>query len=103
LHTKKAFAIKNREDIDQVFSANSVADIFDRLSKKDTAWSKETLDSLKKVSPTSLQITFEQIRQGAKLSFAKCFQLEYQLTQHLCSVLRTSLKPFLNPLLFLII
>lgn len=51
------------------------------LEKEESAWSKETRDMLLKMSPSSLKITLEQVRQGAKKSIASCFKMEYGMVQ----------------------
>jgi 3-hydroxyisobutyryl-CoA hydrolase len=42
-------------------------------------WCSKILDTLKSVSPTSLKVTLAQIRRGAELSIAECFQMEYSM------------------------
>ncbi|GMF18778.1 unnamed protein product [Phytophthora lilii] len=49
------------------------------MQKLNTEWSKETLETLKKMSPLSLKVTLEQMRQGAVKTCAECFQMEYRM------------------------
>ena len=44
-----------------------------------TEWSNGTLATLKKMSPLSLKVTLEQMRQGAMKTYAECFQMEYRM------------------------
>lgn len=71
------------ETVENVFGAQNENDtmegIFERLEKLDTEWSIETLATLKKMSPLSLKVTLEQMRQGAVKTCAECFQMEYRM------------------------
>ncbi|CEG37157.1 mitochondrial 3-hydroxyisobutyryl-hydrolase [Plasmopara halstedii] len=71
------------ETVEQVFGASNENDtlegIFGRLEKLNTEWSHETLANLKKMSPLSLKVTLEQMRQGAGKTYAECFQMEYRI------------------------
>lgn len=71
------------ETVESVFGAlnenDTVEGIFERLEKLNTEWSKETLETLKKMSPLSLKVTLEQMRQGAVKTCAECFQMEYRM------------------------
>ena len=42
-------------------------------------FSQKTLNTLKSKSPTSLKITFKQIRDGSKLDFEECLRMEYRM------------------------
>uniref|UniRef100_A0A914I095 3-hydroxyisobutyryl-CoA hydrolase, mitochondrial n=1 Tax=Globodera rostochiensis TaxID=31243 RepID=A0A914I095_GLORO len=68
--------------IDECFAADSVEGIVERLSQRaDDEFAQEQLTVLAKMSPTSLKVTFRQIRMGAKLKFEEVFPMEYRLTQ----------------------
>lgn len=43
------------------------------------AWATKTLESLNKSSPTSLKLTFEQLRRGVNLDLRGCLIMEYRL------------------------
>jgi 3-hydroxyisobutyryl-CoA hydrolase len=51
------------------------------LDKEDSAWAKETKETLLKMSPSSLKITLEQVRQGGQKSIISCFKMEYGMVQ----------------------
>jgi enoyl-CoA hydratase/carnithine racemase len=42
-------------------------------------FAQKLLDTIKKRSPTSLHVTFRQIRDGEMLSMAECMQMEYRI------------------------
>ncbi|OWZ21716.1 3-hydroxyisobutyryl-CoA hydrolase [Phytophthora megakarya] len=71
------------ETVESVFGAANENDtmegIYERLEKLNTEWSQETLATLKKMSPLSLKVTLEQMRQGAVKTCAECFQMEYRM------------------------
>jgi len=68
----------HRPAIDRAFSASSVEEVLARL-EREGEWGRETASLLKTRSPTSLKVTFRQIREGATLDFASCQRLEYRI------------------------
>lgn len=70
--------------IDSIFSAPTMEEIFQRLEKDGSDWSKETLTSLKKLCPLSMKITLKQLQLGANLSLQECLQMEYRLGYRSC-------------------
>ena len=44
------------------------------------AWGRETALLLGERSPTSLKLTFRQMREGKRLDFDSCMRMEYRLT-----------------------
>ena len=73
-HTKVA-----RAAIDRVFSASSVEAVLDGLGKEGV-WGKKTSSLIAANSPTSLKLTFRQMREGRNLDFDACMRMEYRLT-----------------------
>lgn len=67
--------------INKTFQAKSVEEIMANLSKENTEWAREQLDTLSKMSPTSLKVTFKQLQNGARMSFSRVFTMEYRLSQ----------------------
>lgn len=69
--------------VESVFGAqnedDSVEGIFKRLQALATPWANDTLTTLTKMSPLSLKVTLEQMRQGAGKNCAECFQMEYRM------------------------
>ena len=75
-----------RAEIDQFFEApQSLESLLDELEKSDTEFASKTLATLRAMSPTSLRITFEQLKQGARLSFNQVMEMEYRVV---CRVMR---------------
>ena len=72
-----------REIIDRCFSKSSVEEIVEALKAETDPSAAGILETLMKMSPTSLKITFRQIRSGKTLDFAECFKMEFRLTQRI--------------------
>ncbi|KAG2190108.1 hypothetical protein INT46_002420 [Mucor plumbeus] len=73
---------ESRQVIDRCFKYDTVGEIVAALEKEpETEFTKETLSLLNSMSPTSLKVTLQQIRNGASLSLAQCFKMEYHLVQ----------------------
>ena len=70
---------EHRASIDRVFSASSVEAVVNRLGKEG-AWGKKTASQIAANSPTSLKLTFRQMREGRGLDFDACMRMEYRLT-----------------------
>ncbi|MEU1624417.1 enoyl-CoA hydratase/isomerase family protein [Streptomyces sp. NPDC020096] len=68
----------HREVIDRCFAADSLTELFDRLTAEGGDWAEETLAELRRASPSSLHVTFELLRRGADAdaSLADCLDLE---------------------------
>jgi len=68
-----------REDIDPLFSEDSLDGIFAALDADGGDWARTTLQTVRRKSPTSLKITFRQIRMGARMDFDACMRMEYRM------------------------
>jgi len=63
------FSLASIQDkIDRIFGGGSVEDILELLHKEGDDWSQKQIATLNKMSPTSLKITYRQIKEGAHLS-----------------------------------
>lgn len=71
----------NIEEINEVFGAQSLDDLIQQLENLDSDWARKQLATIKSMSPTSLHLTFKQLRLGASMSLEDCFQMEYRMTQ----------------------
>ncbi len=71
----------DRDAIDRCFAGESVADIVAALEETGTDWAARQLETLAAKSPTSLKVTFRQIRAGGSMGFAEVLKMEYRLTQ----------------------
>ncbi len=78
-HPGRAPLADQRALIDRVFSTSSVAGVIKGLND-DGAWGHETASLLAERSPTSLKLTFRQMREGKSLDFDSCMRMEYRLT-----------------------
>ncbi|KAG2185507.1 hypothetical protein INT44_002300 [Umbelopsis vinacea] len=63
------------------FKFNTVEEIFAALDKEKSEWAAKTKAHMLELSPTSLKITLQQLRIGAKRSIADCFKMEYKLAE----------------------
>jgi 3-hydroxyisobutyryl-CoA hydrolase len=84
LDTESHFSLtgETHQAIDRCFKYDTVGEIMAALEKEpQTAWTEETIKLMKKMSPTSLKVTLQQLRNGATLSLAQCLKMEYHLVQ----------------------
>lgn len=72
----------HRAAIDRCFSANSYREVLHRLAGEETDWARGVLADLAKKSPTSLLVTFEQLRNGRGLDIKSCLIREFRMSQH---------------------
>ncbi len=70
---------KNKDEINTHFSQNSVEEIFDSLEKGGSEFALKTLSILKKKSPLSLKITYQQIERAKHLSMGDCMKMDFRL------------------------
>lgn len=68
-----------RADIERCFQGPSVEAILAALAGEGSEWAKAEFLNLKTKSPTSLKITFRQMREGARRAFDDCLRLEFRL------------------------
>jgi enoyl-CoA hydratase len=70
----------HREDIDRLFSGDSVEAIFAALAADPSEWAKAQLETLRTKSPQTLKVAFRQLRQGAAMTrFADEMRVEYRI------------------------
>ncbi|XP_012936439.1 3-hydroxyisobutyryl-CoA hydrolase, mitochondrial [Aplysia californica] len=82
LDVDKEFSLKpNMEKINRLFAGDSMEAIFAALEKDGSDWSIAQLDTLKKMSPTSMKITLRLLLEGKGRSLAEDLQVEYRLSQ----------------------
>ena len=70
-----------RAAIDRCFGADSVPAIFSRLEAEDTPWARDTLTTLRTMSPASVLWSFDALRRGAGLSLREALAAELELTR----------------------
>jgi enoyl-CoA hydratase len=70
-----------REAIDRCFAGESVEEILAALEREADEWGPETAELLRRRSPTSLKVTFEELRRARELDFDRALTMEYRLSQ----------------------
>lgn len=73
---------EHRGAIDRCFSKPSIEAIISALEAEGGAWSADILKNLAAKSPTSLKLTYRQLREGRLLDFEAAMTLEYRLCQY---------------------
>jgi len=72
------------EEIDGAFSGVRVDEILHMLELDESDWSQQQFKFLMKKSPTSLKVTFEQLRRGMALDdFRENMRMEFRIVSHL--------------------
>ncbi|NWS89963.1 HIBCH protein, partial [Toxostoma redivivum] len=72
---------EHMEKINSIFSANSMEEIVKRLKQDGSPFAMKQLETLNKLSPTSLKLTLRQLREGASMSLQEVLRMEYRLSQ----------------------
>jgi enoyl-CoA hydratase len=70
-----------RPVIDRHFAADSLPGILSALEADGSPWALAQRDTIRQKSPTSLSLTFRQLRLGATLDFGACMAVEYRLAR----------------------
>lgn len=68
--------------IDALFAGDSVEDIFAALEQDGGEWALAELEKLKTKSPTSMKVTFRQVREGKRLPFDDNMRMEFRIASH---------------------
>lgn len=72
----------NREAIDRHFKTDgSLDDVIASLRADDSDFAKGALATLEKMSPTSMHITFGQMKRGAGLDFDEAMKMEFRIVR----------------------
>lgn len=70
----------NRAEIDRLFTGHAtLVSLMAALAKDGGEFSGETLKTLSRMSPTSMALTFEQMRRGGDLSFDDVMKMEFRI------------------------
>eukprot|EP00105_Crassostrea_gigas_P015933 XP_011433119.1 PREDICTED: 3-hydroxyisobutyryl-CoA hydrolase, mitochondrial-like isoform X1 [Crassostrea gigas] len=70
------------EEIDRLFNGDTVEEIVHNLKMEGSEWAKKQLDTLSKMSPTSMKITLRQILEAETMTLQDVLVMEYRLSQH---------------------
>ncbi|KAM9805168.1 3-hydroxyisobutyryl-CoA hydrolase, mitochondrial [Neosynchiropus ocellatus] len=82
LDSEKPFILEEHmANINRWFSSDRVEDIFQNLKDDGSEFAMKQLETLSKMSPTSMKMSLRQLRKGASLSLQDCLVMEYRLTQ----------------------
>jgi enoyl-CoA hydratase/carnithine racemase len=79
---ENACLTSDEADIHVIFSAPSVPEILNRLTRCATPWARETLLSMERKSPLMMAVVLEQIRRGRQLSLADNLRMERGMVRH---------------------
>jgi 3-hydroxyisobutyryl-CoA hydrolase len=80
IDTLNSFLATHQDEIHQSFDEDRMEDIFVNLRRDDSGFGKETLESLNKLSPTSLKVTLEGLKRGAvTTSVGENLQMEFRM------------------------
>ena len=73
-----------RADISRLFQGHeSLSDLLGALQRDGGDFARETLETLTRMSPTSLLVTFEQMKRGRELDFDDNLKMEFRLARRL--------------------
>ncbi|XP_029872810.1 3-hydroxyisobutyryl-CoA hydrolase, mitochondrial isoform X3 [Aquila chrysaetos chrysaetos] len=79
---EKEFVLdEHMEKINSLFSANSMEEIVKKLKQDGSPFAIKQLETINKMSPTSLKMTLRQLREGASMSLQDVLMMEYRLSQ----------------------
>ncbi|KAF7709160.1 3-hydroxyisobutyryl-CoA hydrolase, mitochondrial [Silurus meridionalis] len=82
LDAEKPFVLQQHTGaIDRLFEGSSVEEILEKLQKDQSVFAHKQVETLLKMSPTSLKFTFRQLQAGASLSLQEVLVMEYRLSQ----------------------
>ncbi|XP_005145668.1 3-hydroxyisobutyryl-CoA hydrolase, mitochondrial isoform X2 [Melopsittacus undulatus] len=72
---------EHMEKINSLFSGNSMEEIVKNLKQDGSAFAIKQLETINKMSPTSLKLTLRQLREGASMTLQEVLTMEYRLSQ----------------------
>ncbi|XP_030641753.1 3-hydroxyisobutyryl-CoA hydrolase, mitochondrial isoform X1 [Chanos chanos] len=82
LDIEKPFVLQQHiEAINRLFQADSVEQIVENLKNDGSPFAQKQAETLAKMSPTSLKLTFRQLQAGATMSLQEVLVMEYRLSQ----------------------
>lgn len=73
---------ERKAEIDRRFAGDSVAAIMTALETDPSPFSIEQMGIIRSKSPTSVKLTFAQLRRGRSLSLRDCMRLEWRICNH---------------------
>jgi len=73
----------HRDAIDRHFDHSSVEAIVESLHSDPSEWAAKTAEIIAGKSPTSLKVTFRQLREGATKDFDDCMRMEWRMVNRI--------------------
>ncbi|XP_076311593.1 3-hydroxyisobutyryl-CoA hydrolase, mitochondrial-like isoform X5 [Tachypleus tridentatus] len=67
--------------INTLFDGGSLNAIIENLKRDKSEWANQHLQTLFKMSPTSLKVIFHQLELGKNMSLQECLKMEYRISQ----------------------
>lgn len=67
------------EKINKYFSLPTMEAIVEALEQDGSDWAKNTVETLRQMSPTSLKVTLKELNLGKNLDLHECLRMEYRL------------------------
>ncbi|XP_015263282.1 PREDICTED: 3-hydroxyisobutyryl-CoA hydrolase, mitochondrial, partial [Gekko japonicus] len=79
LDQEKEFILSQHLDkINSLFSASSMEELIQNLKRDGSPFALKQLETIAKMSPTSLKMTLRQLREGASLNLQEVLSMEYK-------------------------
>ncbi|XP_065416940.1 3-hydroxyisobutyryl-CoA hydrolase, mitochondrial [Chrysemys picta bellii] len=79
---EKQFVLDEHMDkINSLFSASTMEEIIQNLKQDGSPFALKQLETINKMSPTSLKMTLRQLREGASMNLQDVLTMEYRLSQ----------------------
>ncbi|PAA57783.1 hypothetical protein BOX15_Mlig003085g2, partial [Macrostomum lignano] len=72
---------RHMADIERHFRHDTMPQVVASLSSDPSSWAAAQLETLRKMSPTSLRVTLRQLRLGMHLNLAGVLKMEYRISQ----------------------
>jgi enoyl-CoA hydratase len=76
----------HRRHIATLFAGSSVEAILERLDRDGSAFARESAQTIRTRSPTSLKLVFRQLRQARQLDLTQCLAMEFRLAARVLQV-----------------
>jgi len=70
--------------IDRCFARGSIEEILGALDNSGDPWAEKLAVNMRKMSPTSMKVTFNQIRRGKHIPLSEVLKMEYRLVRRCC-------------------
>jgi len=82
-HPGDAPIIDRLKQIDHHFGQFSVEEVIKSLQEDGDDWCLKTADMLLTKSPTSMKVSFEELRRGASMEFDDCMRMEFRMVNRI--------------------